>query len=176
MNSSIKTLSFAMIVAAGMTGCDKKADTTSSSTHPTDAVRQTDGTYRYADGSVRNADGSIKTAAPIRDAARDSSATRDPAMRDSTTRDPALDKPVKPDAMSQGNNQADIDVTAAIRKAVLAREGMSMAGKNAVIVTEKGTITLKGEVATAAEKATIGEIAAANAAGRTVDNQIVVKP
>lgn len=165
MNTSIKTFSFALIVAAGLTGCDKKADSTSYS-HPSDAVRQADGTYRYADGSIRNADGSVKTAAPVRDVPRDTTAPRDPAM----------EKPTKPDAVSQGNNQPDLDVTAAIRKAVLAREGMSMAGKNVVIVTEKGTITLKGEVATAAEKTAIGEIATANASGRAVDNQIVVKP
>ena len=67
-------------------------------------------------------------------------------------------------------------MTQAIRKALVARDGMSMAAKNITIVTEKGTVTLKGEVASDAEKAAIAEIASANAAGRTVDNQLSVAP
>ncbi|HYD01211.1 MAG TPA: BON domain-containing protein, partial [Phycisphaerales bacterium] len=115
------------------------------------------------DGSIRNADGSIRTAAPSMPEARDN-------------RNLPNEKPTKPDAVDQSNKQADLDVTQAIRKAVLARDGMSMGAKNITIVTEMGTVTLKGEVASDTEKTTIGEIATANAAGRTVDNQLTVKP
>lgn len=164
MNTTLKMLPFALIMAAGLAACDK-APAVSSYTHPTDAVRQSDGTYKYADGSVHNADGSQKTPAP---AMRETP----PAMRDTTK-----DKPVKPDAMTQGNNQSDLDVTAAIRKGIQSRDDVAMGTKSLlVIVTEKGTVTLKGQVATEAEKATIAEIAVANAAGRTVDNMLTVKP
>ena len=159
MKSPLKIFSFAMLIAAGMAACDK-TNSNGEYKHPSDAVKQADGTYRYADGSVHNADGTVKTPA----------ATSTPAPRNDTT------KPTKPDAMSQGNDAAEREVTQAIRKAVVAREGMSMAAKNVVIVTEKGTVTLKGEVPTESEKATIAEIASSNAGSRTVDNQIVVKP
>lgn len=159
MKNTLKVLPLMLVLAAGMTACDK---TTSSDTykHPSDAVRQADGSYRYSDGSIHNADGSLRTAAPRREA---------------TPVEPA--KPTKPDAVDQSNEQADLDVTAAIRKAVQAREGVSAGTKSMlVVVTTKGTVTLKGEVATDAEKTAIGEIATANAAGRTVDNQLTVKP
>lgn len=159
MNTTLKMFPLALIIAAGLAACDK-SPSTSSYSHPSDAVRQVDGTYKYADGSIHNADGSLKTPAP--------------AARESTT---SKEKPVKPDAVTQGNNQADLDVTAAIRKGIQARDDVSSGTKSLlVIVTEKGTVTLKGQVASEAEKATIAEIAVANAAGRTVDNMLTVKP
>jgi hypothetical protein len=158
MKHTLKMLPFALILAAGLTACDKGTTSTSSSyKHPSDAVRQSDGTYRYSDGSIHNADGSVLAPAPSRDVTKD--------------------KPTKPDAMDQSNDKADLDVTAAIRKAVQAREGISTGTKSTlVIVTQKGTITLKGPVADEAEKTTIGEIATSNAGGRTVDNQLAVTP
>jgi len=163
MKTSLSILPLALLMAASMTACDKNANSSSSFKPPSDATKQSDGSYRYADGSIHNADGTLRTAAPSRDT--------------TTNRDTSKDKPTKPDATDQGNNQADLDVTQAIRKAVQAREGVSAGTKSVlVIVTASGTVTLKGEVPSEAEKNTIAEIAMSNAAGRTVDNQLVVKP
>lgn len=153
-----------LVIAAAMTACDKtNTNNKTASNLPKDAVRQADGTYRYADGSVHNSDGSLVNEAPRRE-------TRDNADRMDNQ------KANNPDATNQGNNQADLDVTQAIRKAVLGREGMSMSAKNITIVTDKSTVTLKGEVPTESEKATIAEIAMNNSGGRTVDNRLDVKP
>jgi len=87
------------------------------------------------------------------------------------------EKPTKPDAVDQGNSQAELDVTQAIRKAVQARDDVSAGTKSAlVIVTDKTRVTLKGPVASEAEKTAIGDVATSNAAGRTIDNQLAVKP
>ncbi|MBY0307465.1 MAG: BON domain-containing protein [Phycisphaerales bacterium] len=178
MPTSMKLFSAALLLGATMTACDK-SDTNNhtASNVPKDAVRQADGTYRYADGSIHNSDGSTVSSAPRREARDTNADSRDAAKNDWSDKPPTPDgKPTKPDSVQQGNNQADLDVTQAIRKALVARDGMSMAAKNITIVTEKGTVTLKGEVASDAEKAAIAEIASANAAGRTVDNQLSVAP
>jgi hypothetical protein len=169
VKKTLMVLPTAIMIAAAMTACNKtNTGTNTASNLPKDAVRQSDGTYRYADGSIHNSDGTLVTSSPRREA-RDN--------RDWSDKPPTGDgKPSKPDAVNQGNAQADLDVTAAIRKAIVGREGMSMAAKNVTVVTDKGTVTLKGEVASESEKANIAEIAMANAGGRTVDNQLSVAP
>ena len=162
MKTTFKMIPAALVIAAGLTACEKNSSTNVSSSykHPSDAVRQADGSYRYADGSIHNADGTLRMSAPTAE-----------------DRNRPAEKPTKPDAVDQSNKQADLDVTQAIRKAVQAREGISTGTKSLlVIVTDASTVTLKGEVATDGEKTSIGEIATANAAGRTVDNQLTVKP
>jgi osmotically-inducible protein OsmY len=160
----------ALMIAAAMTACDKtNTNNNTASNLPKDAVRQSDGTYRYADGTIHNSDGSVVNTTPRREARENTD------KREWSDKPPTGDgKPTKPDAVTQSNTQADLDVTQAIRKAIVGREGMSTAAKNITVVTDKGTVTLKGEVASESEKASIAEIAMANSAGRTVDNQLSV--
>ena len=75
--------------------------------------------------------------------------------------------------VDQKENQADIAITADIRKQVVATE-MSVNGHNVKIITQDGKVTLRGPVKTAAEKTRIEEIARAVAGDNNVDNQLEV--
>lgn len=76
--------------------------------------------------------------------------------------------------LDQGNNQADLDTTAQIRKDILADDGMSVNAKNVKIITRDGRVTLRGVVNSDEEKHTIGEIANHVAHSGNVDNQLAV--
>jgi sporulation protein YlmC with PRC-barrel domain len=77
--------------------------------------------------------------------------------------------------LDQGNSQADIDITAQIRKEIIANKDMSIDAKNVKIITKDGHVTLRGPVNTAEEKRLIGEIAERIASAGNVDNQLEVK-
>jgi hyperosmotically inducible protein len=75
--------------------------------------------------------------------------------------------------LDQHQDQADIDITANIRKQVVDSE-MSVNAHNVKITTQNGNVTLRGPVTTADEKSNIERIAS-NVAGVTrVDNQLDV--
>jgi osmotically-inducible protein OsmY len=75
----------------------------------------------------------------------------------------------------QSESPEDIKITAAIRRAVVADDALSMTATNVKIITADGKVTLRGPVKTAAEKAKIGELAKKNAGKAKVDNQLEVK-
>ncbi len=75
----------------------------------------------------------------------------------------------------QSNSKPDIKITAAIRRAVMHDDSLSMMAKNVKIITENGMVTLRGPVKNAGEKTKIGELAAANAGQAKIDNQLEVK-
>jgi hyperosmotically inducible protein len=77
--------------------------------------------------------------------------------------------------LDQGNNQADLDTTAQIRKEIIAGKDMSTNAKNVKIITKDGRVTLRGPVNTTEEKRLIGEIANSIAHSENVDNQLDVK-
>lgn len=62
-------------------------------------------------------------------------------------------------ADEQSNDKKDVDTTAAIRKAVVGKNGMSVNGQNVKIITNSGVVTLRGPVDSAAEKQTIENLA-----------------
>jgi sporulation protein YlmC with PRC-barrel domain len=76
--------------------------------------------------------------------------------------------------LDQGNNQADINTTAQIRKDILADDGMSLNAKNVKIITRDGRVTLRGVVNSDEEKHSVGEIANQVAHSGNVDNQLAV--
>ena len=76
--------------------------------------------------------------------------------------------------VDQGNNQADIDTTANIRKALMASDGLSMDAKNVKVITNQGVITLRGPVKNTAERAPVEEIAKNYAGANRVDSQLEV--
>jgi hypothetical protein len=78
--------------------------------------------------------------------------------------------------MDQGNDRASLDTTQAIRKAVMANDSLSGNAKNVKIITNNGVITLRGPVATDAEKKSIEAIAMAAAGSNRVDDQIDIQP
>jgi hyperosmotically inducible protein len=75
----------------------------------------------------------------------------------------------------QSNSKADVDTTAAIRRAVVKDHSLSSTAKNIKIITANGTVTLRGPVKTDAEKAKIVELAQSAAGNAKIDNQIEVK-
>lgn len=98
-----------------------------------------------------------------------------PAARDNTgvnarDRDAAAVTPT-----DQKENKADIDVTANIRKRVVASK-VSVDAQNAKIITRDGKVTLRGPVKNAIEKQQLEQIAADVAGAQNVDSQLEVKP
>ena len=76
--------------------------------------------------------------------------------------------------LDQGNNQADLDTTAQIRKEIIAGKNMSVNARNVKIITKSGQVTLRGPVNTAEEKRLIGDIAGRIVRAENVDNQLEV--
>ena len=81
-----------------------------------------------------------------------------------------------PTADQQKNGKSDLDVTAEIRRAIVADKSLSMYAHNVKIIAENGMVTLKGPVRSDAEKATIEQKAIAVVGQAKVTNQIEVKP
>ena len=76
----------------------------------------------------------------------------------------------------QGQNQSDIQITADIRKAILADDSMSVNAQNAKVITANGVTTLRGVVNSEAEKAAIEAKAVAIVGRGTIVNQLEVSP
>jgi hyperosmotically inducible protein len=71
----------------------------------------------------------------------------------------------------QGNDTTDIDLVKRIRQSVMADKTLSTYGHNVKVVAVNGTVTLNGVVDNAAEKAQIGQKAAAIAGkGHVIDD------
>jgi hyperosmotically inducible protein len=75
----------------------------------------------------------------------------------------------------QSNSSADLQITQAIRQALMKDNELSMTAKNIKIITANGQVTLRGPVKTAQEKAKIGQIARSAASGVQIDDQLDVK-
>ncbi len=75
----------------------------------------------------------------------------------------------------QSNSPEDIKITAAIRRAIVAEDSLTMTATNVKIITAGGKVTLRGPVKTAAEKTKIAELAKKEAGKATIDNQLEVK-
>jgi osmotically-inducible protein OsmY len=76
----------------------------------------------------------------------------------------------------QGNDPADLDTSALIRKDILADKNLSINAQNVKIATSSGQVTLRGEVNSAFEKERIGKIANRMVQSQNVDNQLEVTP
>ncbi|XZE44191.1 BON domain-containing protein [Pirellulaceae bacterium SH467] len=73
----------------------------------------------------------------------------------------------------QNENQKDIDITASIRRQIVATD-MSVNAQNVKIVTQDGKVTLRGPVSSADEKQRIETIARKVAGETKVDSQLDV--
>jgi hypothetical protein len=74
--------------------------------------------------------------------------------------------------IDQSNSQADINVTADIRKRILDEEGLSTNADNVKIITSGGVVTLRGVVDSQDEKTRVEAIAKSAAGVTRVDNQL----
>lgn len=97
------------------------------------------------------------------------------AAPDSSTMHDRVDADVKT-PFDQAENGPDIDITASIRRQLMERSDLSMAAKNAKVMTADGVVSLRGMVSSAAEKAQLGAIATGTAGVKRVDNQLEVSP
>ena len=112
-----------------------------------------------------------------------------PASSD-TTRD-AAEKGVAPDAddtganvrdrgtgtltpEEQGGEAADVEITAAIRRAIVKDDSLSLNAHNVKIITRDGIVTLRGPVESTAERTTIAQLAEKTAGVKRVDNQLEI--
>jgi hyperosmotically inducible protein len=77
-------------------------------------------------------------------------------------------------ATDQSNDPADVKMTAAIRKMVVADDSLSMMAKNVKIITVGGVVTLRGPVETDKEKAPI-ESHAKHDGAKNITNELEVK-
>lgn len=85
-------------------------------------------------------------------------------------------EPKHPTAMDQSNAKGDLDHVAAIRKAIVADDKLSMAAENVTVLAKSGAVTLRGTVPSAAERARVEELALGVAATKSIDNQIQIEP
>lgn len=131
-------------------------------------VAQADSPLPTADHAKEGVE--TKTARTVGDHTRnDVDAEADNSKKNAKDRDDATVTP-----FDQGNSQADIDSTAAIRKGVVAMKDMSINAQNVKIITNEGRVSLRGPVKTIEEKAKIGELAIKVANGKTVSNELVI--
>ena len=75
----------------------------------------------------------------------------------------------------QANSSPATQTTAAIRRAVMADDSLSMTAKNIKIITTGDTVTLRGPVQSAEEKNKIEQLAKSAAGSAMIDNQLEVK-
>lgn len=128
------------------------------------------------------------TKTPSSDTTRD--ATRGRSAPDVETA-PDAEKEVAPDAddtginvrdrgtgtltpEKQGGEAADVKITAAIRRALVKDDSLSVNAHNVKIITRAGIVTLRGPVKSAAERTTIGRLAEKTAGVKRVDNQLEI--
>jgi hyperosmotically inducible periplasmic protein len=72
----------------------------------------------------------------------------------------------------QANSAPDVDVLAAVRRAIVDDENLSTSAHNVKIVVEKGVVTLRGPVKSANEKVRVEELAHKVAGVVKVDNRL----
>jgi osmotically-inducible protein OsmY len=77
--------------------------------------------------------------------------------------------------LDQGNSTAETDITANIRKGMMAEPSLSFTAKNVKVVTSGTRVTLRGPVMNAAEKTLIAAVATRTTGVSAVDNQLEVK-
>jgi len=102
---------------------------------------------------------------------------------------PAQDNPPKPDntktnkqdrdkttatADQQKNNKSDRELTREIRKAITSDKSLSTYAHNVKVVSQNGTVTLRGPVRSEDEKKTIEQKATEVAGAASVKNDITV--
>jgi hyperosmotically inducible periplasmic protein len=172
--------SFILFAAAlfALAGCDStKTTKTNSSTSPTTVARPSydsaASTSPAGDGDRKASNSTTKPAPASTDkpgTAGPSSAEPDNTAVNKRDRDGGEKTPI-----DQNENQRDVNITAEIRKAVLATKDMSINARNVKIITANGKVTLRGPVNSEAEKKVIGDLARQLAGQDNVIDEIEVK-
>lgn len=74
----------------------------------------------------------------------------------------------------QPNNKADVQLAANVRRAIINDRSLSTSAHNVKLVASSGAVTLRGPVATAEERARVGDIVANVGGVSKVDNQLEI--
>ncbi len=77
-------------------------------------------------------------------------------------------------ADQQSNSENDVEVTRQIRQKIMEDESLSTNAHNVKIITENGSVTLKGLVDSQAEKSKVESHARAAAGATPIENQIEI--
>lgn len=77
-------------------------------------------------------------------------------------------------AEKQGNSKQDVDLTRQIRKHITADDSLSTYAKNIKVITKDGSVTLRGPVRSADEKAKVEQIAKQVAGAEHVTSDLEV--
>ncbi|HEY6529148.1 MAG TPA: BON domain-containing protein [Cellvibrionaceae bacterium] len=96
-------------------------------------------------------------------------ATKDADNTDLNTRDKNGDT-LTP--QKQVNSDSDVEVLAAVRRAIVDDKNLSTGAHNVKIIAEKGVVTLRGPVKSTTEKARVEELAHSVAGVVKVDNRL----
>lgn len=111
-------------------------------------------------------------------ASSDSAPAATPAMpgpaADNTGRNKTHDSRVE--AEDQSNAEGDVALVGKIRRALTADENLSMNAHNAKVIVSGNRVTLRGPVASAAERQQVEGIVRRQAAGRQIVNELEVAP
>jgi hypothetical protein len=117
---------------------------------------------------------SAETTKPSSTAPRRADAPAPPAA-DNTGTNRRDRKETEPTADQQKNGKTDLQLTADIRRSVIADKDLSMNAHNVKIIAQDGKVTLKGPVDSAAEKKAVEEKAQAVAGRGNVVSEIQIK-
>ena len=90
--------------------------------------------------------------------------------------DTAKNQKALPTADQASNAKSDVDLTAQIRRSVMADKGLSMSAHNVKIIAQSGVVTLKGPVKSAAEKMTVEKKAGEVVGMKNVRNELEIAP
>ena len=77
--------------------------------------------------------------------------------------------------MDQPNNAQDLKVAAAVRQSLTKDDSLSTMAHNVKLIASAGVVTLRGPVASEAEKSKVGQLAAASAGVSSVQNELDIK-
>jgi hyperosmotically inducible protein len=114
----------------------------------------------------------------------DDSSTKTPPRRGTHKDTPAADntginqrdrKDSEPTADQQKNGKSDLQLTAEIRRSVMADKALSINAHNVKIIADNGKVTLKGPVANAKEKQIVEDKAQHIAGSENVVSEIQIK-
>jgi hyperosmotically inducible periplasmic protein len=162
----MRALAFAVLTAAACIGCSEENRSTTATT----AKPVTNGTSVDRDATTvtpaKPQAETVTAAKPVSDA---TTVDRDNTAINKRDRNSVAKTPI-----DQNENKKDIDVTATIRKRVVAIK-MSVNAHNVKIMTQDGKVTLRGPVKSADEKKQIEDIARDVAGKANVDSQLEVE-
>jgi hyperosmotically inducible protein len=81
----------------------------------------------------------------------------------------------QPTAQNQSQSKSDVQLAAAVRKAIVGEKSLSTYAHNVKVIARDGAVTLAGPVRSADEKTKVEQLARDAAGGKTVNSNLTVK-